>query len=123
MQTTIIAAVMAALTTQSIATIVTGVADFSSGSANGHRYHVAWIKGEDACQWTWVSNYPDAPCDHPFTLSNGHTYVLKYCGTSSFALYNGDGSFNHFATQGTPYTADNCVNKNGRYKVTKDWEF
>jgi len=95
--TTTLAIFGLALTEHAAATIIAGTSEFTSGSLKGTKYDVAWIKGQDACQWTFIANDGDNPCGKKFTLSNGYTYYLTDCGDSSFALHNGDGSYNHIA--------------------------
>ncbi|KAH0151582.1 hypothetical protein KCU67_g10195, partial [Aureobasidium melanogenum] len=121
--TTILAIATLALTKRVTATICTGTSTFTSGNLKGTSYDVAWIDGEDACQWTFVANANDNPCGRKFTLPNGYTYYLGDCGDASFALYNGDGSYNHIAVYNPDYEKDDCVNNNGQYKVVKTWQF
>ncbi|CAD0108229.1 unnamed protein product [Aureobasidium uvarum] len=121
--TTVFAVAALALAEQAVATIITGTSTFTSGNLKGTTYDVAWIKGEDACQWTFLANGGDNPCGKKFTLSNGYTYYLTDCGDASFALHNGDGSYNHLAVYNPNYEKDDCVNNNGQYKVVKTWEF
>lgn len=57
---------------------------------------VAWIYGDDPCNGvTIIASGADNPCGRPFTLSNGHTYLLENCGVDGFSVLNGDNSFNH----------------------------
>jgi hypothetical protein len=106
--TTILAIAGLALTERATATIITGTSEFTSGSLKGTKYDVAWIKGQDACQWTFIANDGDNPCGRKFTLSNGYTYYLTDCGDASFALHNGDGSYNHIAVFNPDYEV--CMN-------------
>lgn len=92
-----------ALAEHAMATICTGTSTFTSGNLKGTSYDAAWIDGEDACQWTFVANANDNPCGRKFTLPNGYTYYLGDCGDASFALYNGDGSYNHIAVYNPDY--------------------
>jgi hypothetical protein len=66
-------------------------ATVSYGTFQG--YDVAWIDDWycDGTGITFITPQGNNPCGIPFTLSNGFTYTLEGCGTSEFALYNGDG--------------------------------
>lgn len=57
---------------------------------------MAWIDGEDPCSIapTQINLKSENVCGHTFELNNGYSYQFAYCGTSSFALLNADGSYN-----------------------------
>ncbi|KAK4542865.1 hypothetical protein LTR36_006054 [Oleoguttula mirabilis] len=113
-----------ALTRQAFAEIAFGTATFTSGSADGSEFNVAWIYGQDACSWTWISNTGSNPCGTDFTLTNGYTYYLGGCGTSSFAVYNADShTVNAYATFADGYSTDGCVNQDGHFTVQQQWTF
>lgn len=94
-----------ALAEHAMATIYTGTSTFTSGSLEDTSYDPAWIDGEDGCQWTFVANANDNPCGRKFTLFNSYNYYLGDCGNASFALYNGDGSYNHIAVSSPDFEA------------------
>lgn len=85
--------VLAASATQVLATIDAGTTS---------QFHVAWIDGDNPCEWAWVANIGDSLCANSFDPGNGFTYQFKFCGTDEFALYNGDGSFNSDCTFTNP---------------------
>ncbi|KAF2143544.1 uncharacterized protein K452DRAFT_357213 [Aplosporella prunicola CBS 121167] len=59
-------------------------------------YHSAWIEGDNQCSdHVNIAKSHEWLCDKKFTLRNGYTYMFKGCGTNDFAVYNGDGSYNH----------------------------
>jgi hypothetical protein len=67
---------------------------FSVNHSNGN-INLAWIDGENPCgNDVQVSQTGENPYGIDFTLSNGFTYFLEN-GDSAFALYNGDGTYNH----------------------------
>jgi hypothetical protein len=105
--TTTLTLTLLTLTNLATSTIITGTSQYTSGPLSGTKYDVAWIKGLDACQWTYLANYGGNPCGKRFTLSNGYTYYLSDCGDASFALHHGDGSYNHIGVYDADYEV--CV--------------
>ena len=86
-------------------------------AGNTSQYYVAWIYGDNACEWEWVANIGDSLCTNSFDPGDGNTYQFKFCGTDKFALYNGDGSFNSDCIYTNP-TYD-CPPQNS---VTQTWQ-
>jgi hypothetical protein len=98
-------AALATFTASATATIAIGT--FSGNT-------VASIAGAADCDGaglTVITYQGNNPCGIPFSLSNGYTYTLEGCGTSSFALYNGDGfgSYNHGCNYNYLSTACDCT--------------
>jgi hypothetical protein len=91
------------LTNHATSTVITGTSQYTTGPLKGTQYDIAWIKGLDACQYTYLANYGVNPCGKRFSLSNGYTYYLTDCGDASFALRNGDGSYNHIGVYKPDY--------------------
>ncbi|KAK5122541.1 hypothetical protein LTR85_003804 [Meristemomyces frigidus] len=121
---TVLALAALALTKQALAEIAFGTATFTSGSAAGSEYDVAWIYSEDACSWTWVANTGNNPCGTHFTLNNDYTYYLGGCGTSSFALYNANSNtLNSFATTDGSYSDSACVSADGHFTIQQQYTF
>jgi hypothetical protein len=99
-----------------LATVAFGV-NHGNGNIN-----VAWIDGENPCGTdVQVSQTGQNPCGIDFTLSNGFTYFFENCGDSAFALYNGDGTYNHQCSGG--HENFNCKDPNNgaSYSITLNW--
>ncbi|KAG4436521.1 hypothetical protein IFR05_007995 [Cadophora sp. M221] len=87
LKNTFLSTLSLSLLPQSFAAIVLGSQD---------NYQVAWIYGQNPCDHTTgISPVNSNPCGITFKLLNGHSYKFEHCGESTFALFNGDGSFNH----------------------------
>ena len=106
-------AVLATSATQVLATISAGTTNPGPIPA----FHVAWIEGNNPCEWAWVANIDESLCANSFDPGNGFTYQFKFCGTNEFALYNGDGSFNSDCTFTNP-----TFGCNPQDSVTQTWQ-
>lgn len=107
-----------------VALAASAAATISFGTFQGQ--DAAWIEGTAGCDGegiTFITSEGNNPCGTPFTLSNGYTYTLQGCGTSSFALYNGDGwgSYNAKCNYNYWTTACDCETGPGGWQKCSDY--
>jgi hypothetical protein len=104
------------------------------------QFDLMWIEGQDPCKIaaqgggfasdcynegglnTCTTN--DNPCTngHKFTLTNGKSYKLESCGSSSFSLHYHD-SGSYISTAFFNPWSSMCGDGSGNHQVFKTWQF
>ncbi|KZV96930.1 hypothetical protein EXIGLDRAFT_747336 [Exidia glandulosa HHB12029] len=63
---------------------------FAINLGNTQNQNVAWVLGDDKCSRVVLSDMPDNPCGHEFSLHGQSGFVLQGCGGPQWITQNGN---------------------------------